>query len=92
MVRWSNKGAAGTVIAKCLFIFSRAAGTRKRAMQLGIAVSTPCHTEVKMRRMLDTVKEAFDQIVRAVQGTNLAALRPGIRVRWDDDARGPESL
>jgi hypothetical protein len=44
--------------------------------------------------MLDAIKEAFDQIASAVQGTTVAALRPAIRARRDNDLRpgGPNSL
>lgn len=44
--------------------------------------------------MLDAIKEAFDQIASAVQGMTVAALRPAIRARRDNDLRpgGPNSL
>jgi hypothetical protein len=44
--------------------------------------------------MLDAIKEAFEQIASALQGTTVAALRPAIRARRDNELRpgGPNSL
>jgi len=89
----SSFGVGQRPMNNCLHFDERPERAGKRCKR-EVAVGKLVIPSGDAAKMLDAIKEAFDQIASAVQGTTVAALRPAIRARWDDDLRpgSPNSL